>query len=280
MKRFASYFLAGALLLSGFWLLPAQSQISYAPNVLQSTLFTTVGANTFTVPFNKTLVWVSGVGGGGGGGGGHATGGGGGGGGGSCGINNLPVPVTPGSTLTITVGAKGTAGAIGADGVRGFSSLITGALIPVIATGYGTQGLQGAATNGGNGGRTSCWADMISNSGGTGGAAAGAATPQYGNGIGFNGAYILGSGAGSGAGTGSGGGGGGRCAFSDTNTAGGANIGGGAGGCSMFGAGGTGGATTTAGNPPAAGQYGAGGGGGGQNAAGAAGTDGAVLIMY
>ena len=43
----------------------------------KSTLFTTAGANSFVVPANVSLVWVTMVGAGAGGGGGHATGGGG-----------------------------------------------------------------------------------------------------------------------------------------------------------------------------------------------------------
>jgi hypothetical protein len=76
-----------------------------------------ISNGTYTVPAGVTQIWVSGVGGGGGGGGGNqlASGGsqGAGGGGGYAGSSTLktPLSVTPGQSLTITIGAGGAAGA-------------------------------------------------------------------------------------------------------------------------------------------------------------------------
>lgn len=282
MKRVASYFLAGCLLLSGAWLLPVQGQISYAPRIPQTVLFTVVGANTLTLPFGINTVQVILVGGGGGGAGGHVTGGGGGGGGGSCasGPYTLATAAT-GPTLTITVGAKGTGGAIQTDGVNGGVSTVTGGLHSIPASGFGERGFAGAATNGGNSGASYCDAgSMISTARATGGVAAGA------NGIQFssNGAYAFpaafGSSGGAGAGTGSGGAGSARSFLQTALIAGGANVGGGAGGGTLYSNGGIGGATSVAGTACTALQYGSGGGGGGQNAAGANGCDGLVIITY
>src|SRR3954469_1746562 len=68
------------------------------------------GPYTFVVPANVSALRVNACGAGGGGGGGFATaGGGGGGGGGGMQLRNEWVSVTPGETVTVTVGAAGTA---------------------------------------------------------------------------------------------------------------------------------------------------------------------------
>jgi hypothetical protein len=77
-------------------------------------IFTSSG--TYTVPAGITQIWVSGAGGGGGGGGGNqfsngAQGAGGGGGYAGSSTLKTPVSVTPGQSLTITIGAGGAAGA-------------------------------------------------------------------------------------------------------------------------------------------------------------------------
>jgi hypothetical protein len=93
----------------------------------QSAVFTTPGANSWTVPANVNAVMVVEAcsGGGGGGQGTVATAGGGGGGGANC-FFNIWLPVTPGSALTITVGAGGAAGTIGGSGGNGGLTTITG----------------------------------------------------------------------------------------------------------------------------------------------------------
>src|ERR1700743_1400008 len=83
--------------------------------------FTTTGANTWEVPAGVQLILVSGVAAGGGGGGGGTSGGNAGGGGGSAGqpISNMPIPVTPGDTLTINIPTSPSGGAATAHGSTG-----------------------------------------------------------------------------------------------------------------------------------------------------------------
>ncbi len=80
-------------------------------SIFQTQVFTSSG--TFNVPTNVTIVWLTGTGAGGGGGvGGYSpTEMGGGGGSGQC-CFDLPVPVTAGAAITVTIGAGG----IGGDG--------------------------------------------------------------------------------------------------------------------------------------------------------------------
>lgn len=245
----------------------------------RSSIFTTAGANSFVVPTNVSRVLVTMVGGGTGGAGGHATGGGGGGGGPGQTLVSWPLAVTPGSTLTCTVGAKSAGGAIASAPSAATDSTVTGGLhaIPVAQAGYAPTA--GGVANGGNGGASgvdpTAGVGIVSYAAATGGAAAGATgsvTLPASN-------FIGGTGGGAGAGTGSGGGGISR-SFTGTFVAGGANVGGGGGGCTPFGDGGAGTAATVTGTAAGATAYGAGGGGGGQNAAGGAGCDGMILIEY
>src|SRR5690349_7332039 len=108
---------------------------------MQAVSFTTVGANTWVVPGGVTRILVDGCGGGGGGAGGQANAStsGGGGGGGGFGVNQYPLDVTPGSTLTIGIGSAGSLGAAGSNGSNGGNSTITGAvsLFPVLYGGAG-----------------------------------------------------------------------------------------------------------------------------------------------
>jgi hypothetical protein len=76
-------------------------------------------SGSFVVPGGVTAVNITMIGGGGGGGGGHATVGGGGGGGSAMAVLEVPMTVTPGSTLTVTVGAAGGGGSAAADGSEG-----------------------------------------------------------------------------------------------------------------------------------------------------------------
>jgi hypothetical protein len=258
---------------------PPGSGVSDFSRVLTEERISTVGVNSFVVPSGVNALDVKLTGAGGGGGGGHATGGGGGGGGASPETDWISLPVTPGSTLTVTIPAGGAGGAVGANGSDGGITTLTGALVVCPASGYGERGFAGAAANGGMGGFTVGDAGLVTpGTRASGGAAAGASSAQYTNGI--VAPLLYASGGGAGAGTGSGGGGGGRPFTQTTAVAGGANIGGGAGGCNRHGLGGVGGATSVAGTAAASTAYGCGGGGGGQNAIGAAGAPGFARIRY
>lgn len=131
--------------------------------------FTTVGTSSFTVPCGVTSITVQVWGGGGAGGGGSVTsanGGSGGGGGGYC---TQVISVTPGSTISYTVGAGGVGGT-GNGGNGGSSSFGS-----VSATG-GTGGAEngGAAGIGGTGCTSNGSNGVISTSstGGVGGGGA------------------------------------------------------------------------------------------------------------
>jgi hypothetical protein len=244
----------------------------------KSQVFTTAGANSFIVPANVSKVWVTMVGGGGSGAGGHASGGGGGGGGAGSALIGFPLAVTPGSTLTCTVGAKGAAVAIATTGNVGTASTVTGGLHKVPFSGSTVAAVVGGAANGGAGGNSAAFPSGIGAVGGAGGAA-GAGTQS--TTISANLPFVaIGNAGGGGAGTSSGGGGNGRQWLGGSVIAGGANIGGGAGGGSFFGTGGVGGATAGNGVDAAATEYGAGGGGGGQNGTGGAGCDGMIMIEW
>jgi hypothetical protein len=105
--------------------------------------FTSSG--TFTVPSGVYSAEFLIVGAGAGGGGcdnSVATRGSAGGGGGGGAVKQITLPVTPGSSYTITIGAKGTGGAIGAAGANGgFSEVLLGATSLMKA--FGGQGGEG-----------------------------------------------------------------------------------------------------------------------------------------
>ncbi|WP_207237077.1 glycine-rich domain-containing protein [Pseudomonas sp. GW460-12-10-14-LB1] len=113
-----------------------------------SQLFASNG--TFTVPAGITSVLVTLCGGGGGGAAYYdTTSAGGGGGGGAAGIN-IPISVTPGQVLAVTVGSAGTGGqAAAANGLAGAASSL-GALVSAAGGGGGV-----AAGDGGSGGAAS-----------------------------------------------------------------------------------------------------------------------------
>jgi hypothetical protein len=109
---------------------------------------------TFTIPTGKTVVKVTVIGGGGGSGGGKdidGNGGGGGGGGGGAAVKYL-TGLTPGNTLTVTVGGGGTAGssAPGAGGTGSTSSVASGTQTITTISATGGTGGQPADGNGGN----------------------------------------------------------------------------------------------------------------------------------
>ncbi|MFL6311648.1 MAG: hypothetical protein ACJ71W_06040 [Terriglobales bacterium] len=146
-------------------------------------VFTSSG--TFTIPSNITGVEVTVLAGGGGGGGSTATINGGGGGSASAGIKALS-GLTPGNTLTVTVGGAGAAGLTGATGGTGGASSVSS----------GTQTITSITTNGGAGGAGSL---ASSPPGGGGGAGTGGDLNLTGSagGTGVGGNNLGGTGAGS-----------------------------------------------------------------------------------
>lgn len=227
--------------------------------VFGQTSYTTPGTYSWTVPAGVTSVSVVAVGGGGGGNLYHSNYNTGGGGGGLAYKNNITV--TPGSSITITVGAggvgsSGSSGTPGSDGgTSSFGSHFsaTGGK-GAVTNNSGSNGLGGSPVNadgGGNGGRggqpTVASGSDVAGGGGAGG---------Y-SGNGGDGGYNGGSAAAISAQAGSGGAGGGGIQFAG----GGVGImgegasGGGGSGNSHLGLGGSGGDTATGG---AGGNYGAG----------------------
>ena len=144
--------------------------------MLKQKLFTS--SETFVVPADVQAIWVDGCGGGGGGGGGDPTPGGGGG-GGCAGFpcQQLPLAVTPGETLTLTIGAGGAGGAVGQDGALGGETTLALASDPLaVYLPAGGIGLKGENPNGGSGGgaySASYWGSIVATA--VGGAAGGAA---------------------------------------------------------------------------------------------------------
>lgn len=139
----------------------AGTSITYNDSTAQSTAYIggrstiyTSGTNTFTVPTGVTALKVTVIGGGGGGGGARAiacsTGAGGGGGGAGMAIRWI-TGLTPGSTITATVGAGGTAGASTptAGGSGGTSSF--GAYASATGGSGGAAGNETSGTAGGHG---------------------------------------------------------------------------------------------------------------------------------
>ena len=241
--------------------------------------FTTVGANTFTVPAGVTQVSVVVVGGGGSGPAGSSNTGGGGG-GGLCYLNSISV--VPGASISVIVGAAGGAGTAG--GASSFNGTL------IAAGGSGTTTATGAAGGGGSGG--TCF------TGGAGGSFVGGGAPYHagaGGAAGYTGNGGRGGDASgsscpvnSAAGAGGGGGGGGagndpaNCGFGYGGGGGGVGVLGvgtsGAAGVSACACGGQGapggaGSSGTAGLAGAGGRYG--GGGGSENAG-----QGAVRVMW
>lgn len=143
------------------------SQLTGIPIPFSSVqVFNSAGTSSWTVPANINKVFVQVWGGGGGGAGGTAlsiAGSGGGAGGYGAGF----LAVTPGASLSVTVGAGGTGGPVGSDGVAGGQSSLGTA---IVANG-GAKGL--ATSNGPTFGGTVSGANaVITISGGSGGGAA------------------------------------------------------------------------------------------------------------
>jgi prepilin-type N-terminal cleavage/methylation domain-containing protein len=122
-------------------------------------VFNSPGTYTWVVPAGVNKIYVTGVAGGGGGGGGYGAGGGGGygaGGGGGSGqaCLNLPLTVSPGETLTITVGSGGSGGSgyYGTNGGNGGDTIISGSVSGLLLRLLGGGGGYGGASAGGGGG--------------------------------------------------------------------------------------------------------------------------------
>ena len=262
---------------------------SVTPAVTGQTAYTTAGTYSYVVPAGVTSVSVVAVGGGGGGGGTNDTNSRGGGGGGALAyVNNISV--TPGETLTVTVGAGGLGGANGASGTSGDESALQRSATYLVRAGRGSGGTQGAAARGGavyvgTGGEGGTGA-VAATSNGTGGGGAGgyAGAGGAGNSDNSNGSAAAASSGGGGGGAsgnfgsigGGGGGGVGILGIGATGTGGIATGGGGVGG-----SGGANGTTATTDAGAAGGAYGGGGGGANDDgAAGAAGGGGAVRIIW
>lgn len=232
----------------------------------------TVGSYSLVVPSQRSLYTVSWIGGGSGGEAGGSSSGGGGGGSGAK-LNNYPLPVTPGSTLTITCAAAGVGGVYGgaAATVGGLPSITGGLMaLPTVlaatapAAGSGASG--GASGSGQGQGQASSAAAGVTGTGPTNTTADG---HQQG-----------GCSGGGGGNSGGGGGNGGRVGGHGAGATGTGNAAGGGGAAGVDGTGGRGGNGTTpsAGSAPAIG-YGGGGGGGGPGFGGGPGAPGYILLI-
>jgi hypothetical protein len=225
----------------------------------QSQEFTSSG--TFTVPSGVTEVWITAIGGGGGGGGSDTAetvkAGGGGGSGELC--QNVPVNVTGGGSVSVTIGAAGTGG-VGSTGANGGDGGDTSfGAFPIVRGGKGGVGAAAGSPSiggvgGGPGGGT---AGSYSTPTGGNGARGSAEAPTYFGGAGGGGTASTTTGTG-----GNGGGAGGYIGGTGGAAAGGAS-GGGGGGSSIYGLGANGGVGGAVGNAATAANYGVGGGGAG-----------------
>jgi uncharacterized repeat protein (TIGR01451 family)/fimbrial isopeptide formation D2 family protein len=229
--------------------------------------YTTTGNSTFAAPAGVTSVRVLVIAGGGGAGAAECAGGGGAGGY----IENASFAVTPGASMTVTVGAGGAGGGTNGSGQNGQNSVFGS--ITATGGGGGAGGAKGATgLSGGSGGGGSSQGGSAS-SGGSG------TTGQGNNGGGGGTACSGGGGGGAGAvgGSGSGstaGGGGGGLASDITGTSV-TRAGGGAGHGDTSATGGAGGG----GNPSQNGQANTGSGGGGWNGTGTAGAGGSGIVI-
>jgi len=231
---------------------------------LQSAVFTASG--TWNVPAAVSGAWATGVGGGGGGRGtaAAAAASGGGGGAGEEGTQ-IPLPVTPGGTVSVTIGAAGPGGVGGVNGTDGGTTIVGPYQF------IGGKGSVGVTA------------------GGSGGGAGGAVTVS---GVGVLGtaehtSYFGGSSGGAtsvGASAGQNGGGSGGHLIGGVGGVGNTKAGGGGGAATVYGVGGAGGAGEANGINASATSYGAGGGGAGSNAAtprdGGNGAPGYAVIFF
>lgn len=229
-------------------------------------------SGTFSVPadIDPPIIWVSGTGAGGGGRGGpnSSNAPGHGGGSGQYAVRQ-PIAVTPGGSVSVTVGAAGAASSIpdgsGGDG----GDTIVGSL-----TLYGGKGAIGPTGSSGAGGGNAQGQGGANGVSGTAGVRGSAWSPNvWGGSSGGTGAFGVDPGRA-----------GGTCGIFAGGAGGTGSSAGGGGASSAYGVGGTGGAPSANGNAPASTSYGAGGGGGGSKSAGGsgggAGAAGYVLIEW
>jgi|GEM_PF-3500364 len=155
-------------------------EIAYPTSSL-NTLAYTAGVHSFLVPAGVTIIYCEILGGGGGSGGIYTNGGSsyGGGGGGGGGYAAGYINVTPGETLTLTVGSGGAVGTDGnpttTDGTAGTTTSIANSTLTLIAVSGGVGGkaaTSGSAGIGGAGGTVTVYnagAVLRSSAGATGG---------------------------------------------------------------------------------------------------------------
>lgn len=248
--------------------------------------WTTPGTYNWVVPFGVTSICAVAVGGGGGGrqASNLATSYGSGGGGGALRARN-GIPVTPGQTLTIVVGAGGTVG-VSANGGTGGASSVSGSGFTTMTANGGQGGLNTGANASGGTSTGSPGTSGFSGNGGTGGAGS-TTLAQPGGGGGAGGYSSVGGGGGSGASPsgangGSGGGSGGGGGAGPNSSAGAAGDGG---GVSLYGRGPGGigggvGVSGTAGSYGFGKKFGGGGRGGSTTYPAQPGGGGAVRIMW
>lgn len=182
-------------------------------------------SGNFTVPAGVTTLYLSGCAGGGGGGGGGGSsavvvGGGGSGGGAGQSVIKIPVTVTPGQTINVTIGAGGAGGTAGSSGgsnggpgVNG-GNTVFGSLLTLLGGGGGSAGQTGASNGAGGIGTTgypigSSGSDSVVNCGGGDGGSGGTSPYGGGGGKGRSGRPNGGPGFNAGGNGGGGGGGGG-----------------------------------------------------------------------
>lgn len=276
----------GNLKNSGIWDLAAVFEnSSAAPAVAPGQqVFTSTGANSWVVPEGVTTVSVLCVGAGGGGGGSEETDETGGGGGGGALAYANDIPVTPGETITVTVGLRGNGGGVGGNGTAGGASSFSRGPTDLVAAGGG-----GGGANRGGGGAGGAVSVGTGGAGGSGGAGSNRASNNAGGGGGAGGYSGSGGQGGSAASTGSstagsGGGGGGGGGGTNNGTRGGGGVGllgqganGTRGLANASGGGGSGGTNGVA----VGGLYGGGGrGAAGQEVSGSIGGNGAVRIIW
>ena len=147
--------------------------------------YTTPGTFTFTVPNGITSISAICVGGGGGGAGTDVSNLSGGGGGGGALAYQTTIAVTPGETLSVTVGTGGVGGAPNVAGSAGGNSNISRGATTLIRANGGSGGSVGAT--GGAGGTVVTGTGGSGGSGGTG--VNGTADPAFGGGGGGAGGY-------------------------------------------------------------------------------------------
>ena len=245
----------------------------------------TINNWSWAVPASVNWICTTEVGGGGQGGGGYNSGGGAGGGGGGGTIGPICGPVTPGASLTITVGIggwnAGAAGAAGSNGQVGGATLITGLSYPLATANGGAGGVAGAVANGGAGGNgtTASGSALGVSTGGAGGTAGAGTSGSIALGYGY---MVSGTGGGGGASSAQSGN-----AASLANgwlnvrpTGGTGTAAGGPGGASVYGTGANGGNAGSGGIACTAGQWGGAGGGGAATEAGGFGCGGFVIIGW